>query len=155
MALARGALPLPFGGSERLLPLADRVTHPSGTRIFQQGRRAGCFWVITHGSVHLELHIPEHRPAVVETVHTGDLLGWGSMVPPYTWFFTGVAASPVEALAFDAAAVRRLCETDPELGLALTRHAAAVVARRLRNTHARLITLYVTDSPGSRPGRTD
>lgn len=146
MALAHSTSPLPFRGSERLFPLAVRETFPAGTRIFQQGRRAARFWVVTHGSVHLELHVPEHRPAVVETVHTGELLGWGSMVPPYTWFFTGVAVTPVEALAFDAVAVRRLCETDMELGLALTRHAAAVVARRLHNTHARLIALYVTDS---------
>ena len=152
MPLARGTLPLPFSGSERLLPFADQVSYPAGTRIFQQDRRAAHFWVITHGSVHLELHVPEHRPAVVETVHTGDLLGWGSMVPPYTWFFTGVAVTPVEALAFDAAEVRRHCETDLELGLALTRHAATVVARRLRTTHARLITLYVTDRPGSPAG---
>jgi CRP-like cAMP-binding protein len=149
MALAHSTFPLPFSGSERLVPLAERVRFAAGTRIFQQGRRAGCFWVITHGSVHLELHVPERRPAVVETVHTGELLGWGSMVPPYSWFFTGVAVSPVEALAFDAADVRQLCETDADLGLSLARHAAAVVARRLRNTHARLIALYVTDNSAS------
>ena len=141
MAVKSGAL-LPFPDAEGLTPLSTHVAFAAGTRIFRQGRRADCFWVITHGTVQLELRIPGRRAEVVETLRSGELLGWGWMFPPYVWQFTAVATTPVEALQFDGVAVRRLCEENAETGLAVTRFVADTVVRRLRNAHARLIDAY-------------
>lgn len=149
MAVARSGSMLPFPGGERLMPLAAHVSFSAGTRIFRQGRRADCFWVITRGNVQLELRVPGRRSEVVETLHSGELLGWGWLFPPYTWQFTAVATTPVEALQFDGVAVRRLCEDDTETGLAVTRYIADTVVRRLRNAHARLIDAYLAGSPAS------
>ncbi len=136
---------LPFPGGERLMPLSAAVSFAPGTRIFRQGRQADCFWVITRGTVQLELRVPGHGPEVVETLHSGELLGWGWLFPPHAWQFTAVAATTVGALQFDAVAVRELIAEDAATGLAVTRYVADTVVRRLRNAHARLIALYLTD----------
>lgn len=149
MATIESKTVLPFPGGERLMPLSKQVSFPAGTRIFRQGRRADCFWVITRGNVQLELRLPGRRSEVVETLHTGELLGWGWLFPPHTWQFTAVATTPVDAVQFDAVAVRRLCEEDTETGLAVTRHIADTVVRRLRHAHARLIDVYLAG--GSTP----
>jgi CRP-like cAMP-binding protein len=133
---------LPFPGGEQLVPLATEVRFGAGTRIFRQGRRADRFWVITRGAVHLEVRVPTRRPTPVETVRAGELFGWGSLVEPYTWHFGAVAVTPVEAREFDAVTVRRMCDEDPRLGLAVTRYVAGVIARRLRSAHARLSDPY-------------
>lgn len=140
----RSGATLPFPGAERLMPLSTPVSFPAGTRIFRQGRRAHGFWVLTRGSVQLELRVPGRGSAVVETLHSGELLGWGWLFPPYTWQFSAVATTPVEALQFDGTAVRRLCEEDTATGLAVTRYIADTVVRRLRSAHARLIDLCAT-----------
>jgi hypothetical protein len=62
-----------------------------------------------------------------------------------------VAAGPVRAREFDAAAVRALCEEDPLLGYALARDVGAVTARRLKATRIRLLDLYGPHGGGAAP----
>jgi len=149
MVTTKNGTVLPFPGGQRLMPLSKQVSFAAGTRIFRQGRRADCFWFITRGTVQLELRVPGRRSEVVEVLHGGALLGWGWLFPPFAWQFTAVATTPVDALQFDGAAVRKLCEEDTETGLAVTRHIADTVVRRLRSAHARLIDAYLAG--GSTP----
>jgi CRP-like cAMP-binding protein len=51
---------------------------------------------------------------------------------------------PTEAFEFDAAAVRRHCEEDPDLGYQITRRLAAVAAKRLQATRRRMLEFGVT-----------
>ncbi|WP_055586615.1 cyclic nucleotide-binding domain-containing protein [Peterkaempfera griseoplana] len=126
-----------------LTDLAREVSFPAGVRIFEEHRRADRFWVLRRGGVDLDLHIPGHRPSVIETVHGGDLLGWSWLFPPYLWTLGARTRTPVEALEFDAAEVRARCEADPAFGQQLVLRCAAVIGRRLRTTRTRLLELYV------------
>lgn len=149
MATTETSAGLPFPGGELLMPLSTQVSFAAGTSIFRQGHRADCFWMITRGSVRLELRLPGRRPEVVETLHSGELLGWGWLFPPHTWQFTAIATTPVDAVQFDGVAARKLCEEDTGTELAVTRHIADTVVRRLRNVHARLLAGYLAG--GSTP----
>ncbi|WP_340562241.1 cyclic nucleotide-binding domain-containing protein [Streptomyces sp. GSL17-111] len=139
---------LPPRGRERLLALGRPVRFPAGTRIFREGRHADRFWVIRSGTVTLDLHVAGRRPAHIETLHPGDLLGWSWMVPPYTWRLGAQAAGDVSALEFDAAAVRGVCDDDPELGRALAVQVAEIIGRRLQRTRTRLLDLYAPYGSG-------
>ena len=55
---------------------------------------------------------------------------------------------PVEAVEFDAAVVRDLCESDPVLGRAVYRYVAETVADRLHHTRVRLLDLYGPQGSG-------
>src|SRR5580704_2040683 len=119
---------------------ARDVNFPARHRLFEDGGSANRFWLIRSGHVSLDLHIPGQGPVVIETIGMGEPLGWSWLFPPYRWAFGAVAAAPVEAFEFDAAAVRECCAVDPGLGYELTQRLAYVVAKRLQATRVRLIT---------------
>ncbi|MGW8379405.1 cyclic nucleotide-binding domain-containing protein [Streptomyces sp. ODS28] len=135
---------LPPGHRSRLRAMAREAAFPVDFRIFEEGGRADRFWVVRTGSVTLELRPPGHRlsslrPASVESVGPGELLGCSWLFPPYLWRLGARAASPVRALEFDARAVRALCEEDHVLGHAIVLAVTEVITGRLHTARTRLL----------------
>lgn len=135
-----GTLPAP--SRERLLTVAAPAEFAMDTRIIREGRRADRFWVIRSGSVRLDMEVATHPPVTLERLHHGDLLGWSWLFPPYEWHFGALAEARVTTWEFDAAVVRELCDSEPELGRVLVWQVARVVAHRLRRARTRLLQLY-------------
>ncbi|WP_306324737.1 Crp/Fnr family transcriptional regulator [Streptomyces venezuelae] len=123
---------------DRLLEHSRRVQLPAGTRIFRERQHADSFWILESGRVELDMHVPGHRNAVVDTLVGGALLGCSWIMPPYHWHLGATAVTEVRALEFDAAAVRELCMRDPSVGEAVFACVAATMARRLLSTRDRL-----------------
>ncbi|WP_199850589.1 Crp/Fnr family transcriptional regulator [Streptomyces sp. CMB-StM0423] len=139
------------GTRERLLETARSVAFDAGQRIFDEGQRADRFWILHTGSVTLDVHVPGRRAATVETLGSGDLLGWSWLFPPYQWHLGAQALSPVRALEFDARVVRALCEADPVTGRAVARRVAEIIGHRLQSARTRLLDLYGPHGSGARP----
>ncbi|WP_217209787.1 cyclic nucleotide-binding domain-containing protein [Streptomyces sp. AC550_RSS872] len=133
---------LPSPQRQRLMALAREVSFPEDTRIFEAGGTADRFWVIRSGAVSLDQRVTSIQRVTVASLGSGDLLGWSWLFPPYQWDFGAEAFSPVRAYEFDAAAVLRLCEEDPGLGMSLVRHVAEILAHRLELTRGRLMEQY-------------
>ncbi|WP_030411082.1 cyclic nucleotide-binding domain-containing protein [Streptomyces sp. NRRL S-1448] len=149
MATARNLFDaMPPEQRRMLTELAREVTLPRATRIFEEGRRADRFWIVRSGQVALDQHVPGRQPAVVETLGRDELLGWSWLFPPYLWHLGARTVGPVEAVEFDAAAVRELCDRDPLLGRAVYRYVAETVSRRLHGTRTRLLDLYGPQGSG-------
>jgi CRP/FNR family transcriptional regulator, cyclic AMP receptor protein len=123
----------------RLAEHCDHVTIPSGKRLFDEGTRADRFWLIDAGQLTLDASVPGDGRVIIETLGRGDVIGLSWMLPPYQWSFGAVATQRTQAFAFDAAAVRAACDSDPLLGYELSRRFSAVVTRRLQATRARLV----------------
>lgn len=134
---------LPAEYRDRLMELAREVSFPEDARIFEEHGTADRFWVIRSGAVTLDLQLPGRRVVTVETLGTGDLLGWSWLFPPYEWGFGAEALSPVRAYEFDGADARALCEQNPALGFAVMRAVAEVLGHRLHTARSRLLDLYV------------
>jgi CRP-like cAMP-binding protein len=127
---------------DRLMHLAREVSFEAGARMFEEGRRADRFWIVRTGAVSLDVRVPGRRPAVVETLGQGELVGWSWHFPPYLWHLGAEAMSPVRAWEFDADAVRALCVADAEFGRAVAVWVGRVVAQRLHASRVRLLDLY-------------
>ncbi|MFE3169118.1 Crp/Fnr family transcriptional regulator [Streptomyces sp. NPDC059224] len=127
---------------ERLMRLAREVSFAAGTRLFEEGLRADRFWVVRTGAVALDLHAPGHRPAVIETVGQGELVGWAWHFPPYLWHLGAEAMSPVRAWEFDAGPVLETCAQDAGFGQAIATWLGQVLAQRLQASRIRLLDLY-------------
>ncbi|MET8723577.1 MULTISPECIES: cyclic nucleotide-binding domain-containing protein [Streptomyces] len=134
---------------DRLTSLAREVSFAVGTRLFEEGRHADRFWIVRTGTVALDLRVPGRRPAVIETLGHGELVGWSWHFPPYIWQLGAEATSPVRAWEFDAASVRALCDDDPEFGRAVAVWVGRVVAQRLHASRVRLLDLYAPYGSGS------
>jgi CRP/FNR family transcriptional regulator, cyclic AMP receptor protein len=130
---------MPSAQLAELTELCEHITMPSRERLFDEGSRAGRFWLIDAGQVTLDAVVPGHGRVIIETLGRSDVLGLSWQLPPYEWRFGAVATQPTQAFVFDAAAVRAACDADSLLGYELSRRFSAVVARRLQATRARLI----------------
>jgi CRP/FNR family transcriptional regulator, cyclic AMP receptor protein len=127
---------------ELLAPWASRSTFPAGARVFSEGGSADRFWLIRDGQVALDIYVPGRGDVAVETIGPGAVLGWSWLYPPYRWHLGATAVEQTFAVALDAAAVRRLCDADPRLGLALHQRFVGVIGERLQATRVRLLDLY-------------
>jgi CRP/FNR family cyclic AMP-dependent transcriptional regulator len=149
------ALPFFAGLAPRLLQNLCAEGRPMaylpGDRIFAEGGDADRFWLIEDGTVALDLRVPGRGDQVIETLGAGTVVGWSWLYPPYRWNFGATARSPVQTVAFDAAAVRRRCDTDPAFGYAMLRLFTPVITERLHATRLRLLDLYATTAPEGKP----
>lgn len=120
---------------------ADR-SYEAGQVIFEAEGGADEFFIIRSGIVALQMTSPGREPLVVETLGTGELLGVSWAFPPYRWSWTAVAQSDVEAVAFDATAVRDAAHRDRTLRTALLEAVATEAVDRLHATRLRLLDIY-------------
>jgi CRP/FNR family cyclic AMP-dependent transcriptional regulator len=127
------------------------VSYAPGKRIFAEGGVADRFWLVEGGGVALDLRVPGRGDQVIETLGAGTVLGWSWLHPPYRWQFGAIARSPVDAIAFDAAAVRHRCDADPAFGYAMLRLFTPVITERLQATRLRLLDLYGTPTQAGLP----
>ncbi|MEK9523345.1 Crp/Fnr family transcriptional regulator [Streptomyces sp. NPDC087908] len=139
---------LSAGHRDRLLRCATPVDVPEDTRFFEEGGYADRFWMVRTGTVTLDVHVPGRRPAVVDSVGAGELLGWSWLFEPYRWRFGAEAMTRVRADEFDAATVRMMMDADPGFGFALDHFVGQMLAHRLFSARVRLLDLYAPHGSG-------
>ncbi|MFG2788171.1 Crp/Fnr family transcriptional regulator [Streptomyces sp. NPDC048419] len=141
-------LPAVYRG--RLMGMAHDVLYPPDTRLFVEGGRADHFWIVESGTVALDTRVPGRRAAVIDTVESGDLLGCSWLYQPHRWRFGARTVGPVRAHEFDAEAVLRMCEADPETGRWIALWVGEALNRRLSAARTRLLDLYAPYGSGAR-----
>ncbi|MEU9733879.1 cyclic nucleotide-binding domain-containing protein [Streptomyces sp. NPDC048002] len=141
---------LPPEHRERLMAVAREVSFPAGTRLFEEGGHAERFWIVRTGTVELDMRVPGHQPAVIESLGHNELIGWSWLFAPHVWHLGAEAATPLRAYEFDAGAVREMCRNDPEFGRTVAHWVGEVVAHRLLAARTRLLDLYAPYGSGER-----
>jgi len=126
---------------EKLAALAREVHFERDQVIFHEGDDCPDFFLIVAGRVALEMEVPGHTLRV-QTLSAGDELGWSAMLMGRRKHFQARALLPVDALAFDAAALLDACTQDKAFGFALMRRTLGVVAERLQATRLQLLDMY-------------
>lgn len=121
---------------------AANVRFKAGELLFREGADANQFYLIRHGTVALQVFVPQRGPLTIATVAAGEVLGWSWLFPPYRWHFDAQALELVRAIAFDGQCLRGKCEEDHDLGYALMQRFAQVMLQRLQATRLQLLDLY-------------
>ena len=65
--------------------------------IFHEGDEASEFHVICRGKVAIEIFTPDRGPVAIETINTGEVLGWSWLIEPYRWLFDAQSFFTVSA----------------------------------------------------------
>jgi len=125
---------------DELAATAAEVMFPVGYRIFAEGGHADKFWLIESGHVAVTVQVPGEGAAVIANVGIGGPLGWSWLTPSHKWAFSAVCVTEVKAYEFNVSAVWERCLADPVLGDELTRRLLQVLAGRLQDIRAVLIT---------------
>jgi len=110
--------------------------------LFHEAESASAFYLLRSGKVALETNIPGPGMVTIETIDTGEVVGWSWLFPPYTWHFSARAVEDVQATVFDGGCLRGKAEQDHDLGYTLIMKFAEVMMRRLQATRLQLLDLY-------------
>ncbi len=133
---------LPQAELELIASTARTVQFAAHQRLFTEDRPAQGCWLIEDGRVALDMTVPGRGQVVVQTLGSGDVLGWSWLVPPYRWHFGATSVVPVTATEVDTGQLRALAEQDPRFGYTLVLTLFEAVLQRLQATRARLLDLY-------------
>ena len=125
-----------------IAPLASTMHFPEDHFVFHEGEPANWFFLIVDGKVALQSEARHRGTIVVQTIESGEALGWSCFFEPFTWHFEARTLRPTDALIFDARRLRELCENNPRLGYELTQRVAQLLIHRLHETQVRLRNVY-------------
>ncbi|PRY26889.1 Cyclic nucleotide-binding domain-containing protein [Aliiruegeria haliotis] len=130
------------GSIETLAGCARNFHFGAGELIQKEGAPAELVYVLRKGDVAIEISAAHISPTVVETVHGGDILGWGWLIPPYRTLFDARALTEVSCVGLDAACLRGKCDDDPMLGYQLFKYWLPHLAARFRAQRLQVADLY-------------
>jgi CRP/FNR family transcriptional regulator, cyclic AMP receptor protein len=138
--------PFFHGLDERFVQLASSgATERSfevGEILFQEGDIAGEFWLVFHGKVALEIAAPDRPHLTIQTVGSGDVLGWSWLVPPHRWRFDARAVKATRTLAIDAKVLKDAFEAHPEDGYRFLLRLLPVIGDRLENAWIQVLDIH-------------
>lgn len=127
--------------------------HP-GQRIFRTGEAAKYFYLIKSGEVSLEIDLEGHGPIVVNNLHSGDVVGWSWLTPPFHWQFDARTVSDADLIVLDGERLLASFETNFRLSHYFHQAMLPVIAKRLQAARTRLMEFYnIFPAPSKdRPG---
>jgi CRP/FNR family transcriptional regulator, cyclic AMP receptor protein len=114
----------------------------TGQTILREGEFANRFYLIESGAVALESTAGFGDPVIIETIGSGDLLGWSWMFPPHVWQFSARAVEPTTAIFFYGTILREYCEKKHSLGYELLKRMSAVMVKRLQAARKQMLALH-------------
>lgn len=127
----------------RLARLATDVRYDRGAVIFREGDDCKQFHLIVSGRVGLEMTVLG-RKVLIQTLNSGDELGWSAMLMSEGRHFQARALGPVHLLSFDSGDLLKACEAEPRFGLAFMWRLVGVVSQRLQATRLQLLDIYAS-----------
>lgn len=128
--------------AEALDRYAEECTVAAGGYLWKQGDASDVLYLICSGKVALEISVPNRGPMQIESVEKDDVLGWSWLLPLARWSFDARAITEVDALRFDGARLREICECDKLLGYHVLRAFAEATAQRLQLVRLRVLDFF-------------
>jgi CRP/FNR family cyclic AMP-dependent transcriptional regulator len=126
----------------RLAALSSIMHFKPGSMLAREGESAEYFYALVTGRVAIETSSSNRHNLMLQTVKSGDVVGWSWNFTPYRWTFDARALVQTEAIALSAPKLRELCAQDPRLELLMTRKLARVLIERLQATRLQLLDVY-------------
>ncbi|HRR39900.1 MAG TPA: cyclic nucleotide-binding domain-containing protein [Syntrophales bacterium] len=127
---------------KKLAAIASIETHPAGTVLYREGDPAAKFYIVIDGKVALDMQCdmgPNFPPrqVIVDVVAKGESMGWSAVVEPFIFTLSCLCLDRTELVAIDAVKLRGIIDEDCEMGLAVMKAVAKMIATRL--THTRVV----------------
>ncbi len=122
--------------------LSQVEVFPSGHAIFREGAEATDAYLVSQGSVSLEVCGPGTGCRRIMTICAGELLGWSPLLEQGRLTATARALAPTTAIRLPAAPVLALCQRDSQLGFELMRRIALAMSKRLSAARLQLLDIF-------------
>ncbi|MBZ5728919.1 MAG: cyclic nucleotide-binding domain-containing protein [Acidobacteriia bacterium] len=119
-----------------LSSLATEVTFEENQVILVDGEQSKSFYLLTSGSVAVELRTPRYV-VCVQALEPGQVFGWSALLEHQDTLFQVRARERTTALRIDGAALKSECRSDTQLGAEILERTLRVVAGRVKATEIR------------------
>ena len=119
-----------------LARIATTVTFEEDELILVDGERSRSFYLLSSGSVVVELRGAQYVIAV-QALGPGAVFGWSALLDDHDTLFQVRARENTTALQLDGAALRAQCMSDTALGAEFYHRILGVVAGRVKATEMR------------------
>ncbi len=138
---------------QQLAGIARPASFPAGKLVFRDGDPASNIYLLTSGSVSVEICAPGIGCRRILTVGSGDLLGVSPILEQSRLTATARALEDTEAIELNAGQVLALCEHSPQFGYEFMRRAALALGKRLSATRLQLLDVFGAENPSPKPGQ--
>jgi len=138
---------------QHLASLAEIKEFPADSVVFRDGQRSSSVYLVVRGDITLELNVPTRGATQLQTVSSGELLGWTPVLGLGAMTATARVQTPSTLLVLDAAQIRAFCTHDLSFGFAFMQRIAQVLASRHSAIRLLLMNLYPEDQLPSRVDR--
>jgi CRP-like cAMP-binding protein len=119
-----------------LASLASEVTFEENDVILVDGQRSRSFYLVTAGSVAVELRTPTYV-VCVQALGPGEVFGWSALLDYQDTLFQVRARERTTALRLDGGGLKSKCRADTSLGTEILQRTLQVVAGRVKATELR------------------
>ncbi len=126
----------------RLAQCANNVVFDAGAVLCTEGTPAKSFFALRAGRVNVGVYVPSKGLVTLETLQSGDIMGWSWVLPPYRWHFDAVAVEQVRAVELHADCLLPYFEENPAAGYHLMTAVARIMEERLESARIRLLDLF-------------
>ena len=126
---------------DQLAALARPVRFAKDEIIYREGEECDDFYLVVSGQVVLEI-TPPSGAFTFGTVEAGDEFGWTAVLGSHDRVLQARALQETQVLAFDAAQLRELCESDTAFGYDLMRKLLSAAVERLQAVRLEVMDLY-------------
>ena len=110
--------------------------------VIRHARPADALYLVVEGAVALEVSDPTRGPITIETIHSGDVIGWSWLFAPRNWAFDGRCLATTRLLRIDGDHLRALIDEHPVLGRDLVLRLGRVVVERLQSARVQLLDVH-------------
>jgi CRP-like cAMP-binding protein len=121
---------------ERLAEIARPVVFEENEIVLVDGQRSTNFYLLTSGSVVVELRTPRYV-VCVQSLEAGQVFGWSALLDRQDTLFQVRSREHTTALEIDGVRLKESCFRDTALGAELMHRVLNVVAGRVKATELR------------------
>jgi CRP/FNR family transcriptional regulator, cyclic AMP receptor protein len=121
--------------------LFEGETLAAGEGIFAQDDPADRLYVLLRGRVAIRFKPHDGEILTVTEIAPGGVFGWSAALGRRSYTSSAMCIESGETLSLRGVDLRRLCETQPEMGVVILERLAEVIAERLRSTHEQVVDL--------------
>lgn len=121
---------------------ANVRTLAGGEYFWRQGEKSRLVYLVQSGEVALEISVPRQGPLLIDILHEGEFFGCSNLMESSRCAFDARALSRVSCLEIQGDRLCQLMERDQQLGYALLKRMAPMMAHKLDAAQLRLLDVH-------------